>query len=188
MKNAIIYIIGFPGVGKYTIANEIIRQQHNFRLVDNHLINDPIFRLIKIDGKSRLPERIWDNVKKIWEAVLDTMIYISPPDYSFVLTNALFDSPIERAWYEEFKKMAQERKALFIPVRILCSVDENKKRITAEERAKRFKDINPDSPARHAKEFRVLSIEHPNVLDLDVTDLEAEDAARIILKHTQSKA
>lgn len=50
MKNTIIYLLGFPGTGKYTIAKEICKQA-DFKLVDNHLINNPLFTLIENDDK-----------------------------------------------------------------------------------------------------------------------------------------
>src|SRR5580698_1059674 len=90
-QNTFIYLIGFPGTGKYTIAQEIARKE-NFRLVDNHLINNPVFSLIPLDGQTKLPERIWDNTRKIWEAVSDTIIHISPREYNFVLTNSLIQA------------------------------------------------------------------------------------------------
>ena len=105
IENTIIYLLGFPGTGKYTIAREICAQQANFKLVDNHLINIPLFSLIENDGKTPLPPRIWDNVGKIWEAVLDTIIHIAPANYSFVLTNALSDQgDTDRPWFERVVK------------------------------------------------------------------------------------
>ena len=60
MQNTIIYLIGFAGTGKYTIAKEICRLT-NARLVDNHLINNPVFSLIRADGKTLLPESVWEK-------------------------------------------------------------------------------------------------------------------------------
>ncbi|MCD8491927.1 MAG: hypothetical protein LRY51_08510 [Geovibrio sp.] len=104
MKNTIIYLLGFPGTGKYTIAKEICAQA-DVRLVDNHLVNNPLFSLIWQDGTTPLPPRIWDNIGKVWEAVLDTIVHISAPDTSFVLTNALTDQGgVDRGWYERVQK------------------------------------------------------------------------------------
>jgi shikimate kinase len=41
MRNTMIYLIGFAGAGKFTIAKEICKSAEA-RLVDNHLINNPI--------------------------------------------------------------------------------------------------------------------------------------------------
>lgn len=39
-----LYLIGFAGTGEYTIAKEIAN--HGYKVVDNHLINNPIFSLL----------------------------------------------------------------------------------------------------------------------------------------------
>lgn len=187
MKNVIIYIIGFTGVGKYTIAKEIAAQE-NFRLVDNHLINMPVFSLVHLDSKTLLPPRIWKNIADIWNAVLDTIVHISPHDYNFVLTNALFEDPEQRAWYEKIEAMAEERGATFIPVRLSCSVEENTKRIVTPERKERLKETNPESPARNATEHQVLKIAHKNLIELDVTSISAQDAAKKIISHAKLKS
>ena len=45
MKNAVFYLIGPPGVGKYTVGT-IIAEGTAARLVDNHYSINPIFGLI----------------------------------------------------------------------------------------------------------------------------------------------
>ena len=41
----IIYIIGKPGTGKYTIAQEFAKL--GFVICDNQLVNNPVFTLLK---------------------------------------------------------------------------------------------------------------------------------------------
>lgn len=46
MKHPItLYLIGFAGTGKYTIAKELVK--FGYKVIDNHLINNPIFSLYK---------------------------------------------------------------------------------------------------------------------------------------------
>lgn len=187
MNNTLIYLLGFPGTGKYTIAKQICAQDSAFRLVDNHLINNTLFSLIAQDGITPLPERIWNNVGAVWEAVLDTIVHIAPREYSFVLTNALTDEgKTDRAWFDRVKTGAQERGALFVPVRLSCSVAENERRIVQPDRAARMKEIDPASPRRNAEHHTVLTTDHPNLLDLDVTNLSEKRAAEIILGHAMT--
>lgn len=186
MRNTIIYLIGFPGTGKYTVAKEIVRQG-NFKLVDNHLINNLLFTIIKADGVTKLPEQIWKSVSEIRDIVLDTMIHISPPEYSFVLTNSLLEGKAEdHTWFDKIERVAQARQALYVPVRLLCSVEAHEKRIGTRERAARFKEINPASPSRYAKNEEVLKISHPNTLTLDISDLSPGEAAEKILNHAKA--
>ena len=186
MKNTIIYLLGFPGTGKYTIAKEICKQA-DFKLVDNHLINNPLFTLIENDGQTLLPQRIWDNIGRIWESVMDTIIHISPPHYSFVLTNALTDqNKNDRAWFDRVKSGAEQKNELCVLVRLSCSVEEMEKRIVQPERKTRMKEINPASPRRNAENYTVLSVDYPNLLNLDVTSLTPQEAATVILNHARN--
>jgi len=184
IKNTIFYLIGFPGTGKYTIAKEICQLKPDIRLVDAHLINNPIFSLIPLDGKTNITKRTWANRVKIWKAVFDTMIYISPREFSFVLTNYLSQNdPEDVAWFEQVKAMAEAREALFVPVRLIIDPVEHKSRIVSSERKDRYKETNPDAPARYAAEDRLIEITHPNLLELDVTSLNPEEAAKKIITH-----
>jgi len=56
----IIYLIGNPGCGKYTIAQEICK--HGFTLCDNHLINNPIFSLLNYN---KIPDYEWQSIDSV---------------------------------------------------------------------------------------------------------------------------
>ena len=96
MKNTIVYLLGHPGVGKLTIAKAICAAS-DVRLLDNHLVNNVVFSLIHADGKTPLPEAIWDSVAGIREIAFGVIESIAPPEFSYVLTNALKNDQIGRA-------------------------------------------------------------------------------------------
>ena len=96
MNNVILYLIGFAGTGKLTIAKAILARAP-FLLVDNHFINNVVFSLIDMDGNSPLPPRVWENVGKVRSIVFDTMRYLSKPARNFVLTNELVEGDEEDA-------------------------------------------------------------------------------------------
>jgi hypothetical protein len=183
LENTLIHLLGFPGTGKLTIARELATAA-GMRLVDNHLINNPVFSLIHTDGKTKLPPRVWDNVGMIWTAVLDTIEHIAAREDSFVLTNALFDDDAQdHAHVKNIAGVAQRRGGVYIPVRLILSdVEEHKRRITAENRRAHMKETNPEAPARYLSR-KVLLPDLPHVFTLDVTRLPAKDAARQILGH-----
>ena len=52
-KTFIIYLIGKPGVGKYTIAKEL--ETYEYIICDNQLINNSIFSLLQYDGFKEIP-------------------------------------------------------------------------------------------------------------------------------------
>lgn len=187
MKNTIIYIIGYPASGKYTAAKHICAAHSGFKLIDNHLINNPVFNVIPIDGKTKLPDIIWDQTDKIRNVVLETIQILSPPEFSFVFTNCLYDNVDgDRDTYIEIKELSEKRGALFIPVVLQCDAGQAKLRIISPDRKERMKDINPDSVDHYRKNHPILRIEHPNLLTLNNTDLTAEQTADKILKHANS--
>lgn len=184
LDNTIIHLVGFPGTGKYTIAQEMARQA-DIRLVDNHLINNTIFTLIETDGKTKLPERVWDNTIRIWDVVADTMVHISPKHFSFVLTNALVEGDaLDLAHAARMRDVASQRGGLYVPVRLVVSdIDEHIARITAPDRRQRFKETNAEAPRRYAETRQVLNFPDAATLTLDVTKLPPAEAAAHILAH-----
>lgn len=183
LENTIIHLLGAPGTGKYTVAQEMLRLC-DIRLVDNHLINNPLFSIVRLDGKTKLPARIWDNVGMIWDAVADTMVHISPKEFSFILTNALFENDAaDKEHMLNMKRVATERGGTYIPVRLLITdAAEHVKRITSPQREQRMKETNPDAPARYAG-LEILKTGQPEELTLDITALQPADTARQILAH-----
>ena len=182
MQNTIIYLTGYAGSGKYTIAKELCKQA-DVRLVDNHLINNPIFSLIEIKGKI-LSSDVWKNTDRIRRVVLDTMIEISPPEFNFVLTNCLFEK--DKDVYNDVFDMAEKRNATFIPVILDLSEDEMVKRRTTHERAERFKDTSAENARRDLRTVKRLEIKHQNALTLDISDISAVDVAKNILNFAKS--
>ncbi len=186
MKNTIIHLLGFQGTGKSTIAKELCKLA-DIKLVDNHSVYAPIMTLIHEDGITPIPPRTWDNISKIWEAVHDTITYISPTDYNFVITNNLINEVEEhKECTTKWQACAKQRNGIYIPVRLTINIEENKKRITQPERTSRQKETNPETPANNAKKYTIIKTGHPYELTLDVTTLSAKDAAKTILDHIKN--
>ena len=183
MINTIIYLFGFAGTGKYTIAKEIAARI-DARLVDNHLICNPIFSLLRLDGKTKLPPGVWDYTRQIAATVRDAMVRLSSSDENFVITNFLSqEDKDDHRIYEETLVMAEKRNAFFVPVRLVCDLPELQKRIVQNDRRARMKMTDPDKIAVHYQNYTVLNPEHPYKLELDVTHLSPQQAADVILNH-----
>ena len=88
MRPTIYHLIGMPGVGKYTTAKELVALT-GAKLVDNHAIANVIFNLLDGDGVTPLPREVWQYVGAVRRAALDTMMNLSPPHLSFILTNVI---------------------------------------------------------------------------------------------------
>src|SRR3990167_409485 len=177
-KSKLVYLIGKPGTGKYTIAQNIAK--NGYIIFDNQLVNNPIFTLLNYDGFSKIPEAAWDAIGKIRNIIFDFIALENSKNY--VLTNVLEENEGDRSCYIQVEKLAEKNGFLFFPVKLLISKEENSKRIQNPERIKRYKSIDPqdayfDTP--------LLNFNHRNLLTLDVTNLSAENASLKILKYIE---
>ncbi len=176
-NTAIIYLTGKPGVGKYTIA-KALASDCGFIICDNQLINNPIFELLQYDGYAKIPDFAWDSIARIRNEIFEFLTKI--PQGSYVLTNNLYEDNGDRNLYEQVKKMANLRGSIFIPVRLLINEQEHLKRVVQLERRARWKSIDPQDVYDKRP---LLSIYHPYLLELNVSKLSAEKAAKEIVKH-----
>lgn len=188
LKNTIIYLFGFAGTGKYTVARQLA-ELTGAKLVDNHLINNPIFSVIRQDGMTKLPDMVWEKTWAVRKIVLDTIQTVSPPEYSFVFTNQLCNEhPDDHKLFQEIVELADKKGSAFIPVRMLCDVNERVKRIVSADRKARMKCINPAEANDSEAKYTVLETAHPTALTLDVTRLTPLESATAILSHIQARA
>src|SRR5437588_1103857 len=187
LRNTIIYLIGVPAVGKYTVAREIGRMT-GAKVVNNRLINPPVFSVIGYDGTDSFPfpQGAWAHIEKIQRAVLAVIRDCCPPDASFVFTNVLDASaPADKAWFRRIERLAKQRKAAFFPVWLTCDAETIHQRKDTKERRARLKDIDLTTISWWVNDFEILRIQHPNALTLDTSHREAAQTAQRILEHVQ---
>jgi len=183
------YLIGYPGVGKHTIGKAMVAQAGGLHerlvLVDNHYVNNPIFGLLDVDGIKPLPPEVWAQVAKVSDAVTTTIRELSPPGWSFIKTNYLADRPDERAGFEGVAELARARDSVFLPVSLRCRPEEHVRRLGDPARAERLKWRDREGLGRLIQEKGHLEPDHPNLMDLDVTRLNPDEAAKLILARGQ---
>ena len=187
LHNTILYLIGIPAVGKYSVAREIGRLT-GARVVDNQLINTPVFSVVGYDGTAAFlfPPGAWKHIETIQRAVLAVIRDCSPPDESFVFTNVLdARAPGDRAWFRRVERLAKQRKAAFFPVWLTCDAAVLQRRKNTADRRARLKDIDLTTIPWYLNEFELLRVPHPNALALDTSRREPEQTARAILEHVE---
>jgi predicted kinase len=185
LNNTIIYLIGIPAVGKYTVAKEIARLT-GARVVDNQLINIPVYSVIGYDGTDafHFPEGASAHIEKIRREVFAIIRDFCPPDASFVFTNVLGAAdPGDKAVFRRVERVAKKRNAAFFPVWLTCDADLIRQRKNSADRKARFKDIDLSTIDWWANKFEVLRVHHPNELTVDTSSSSAEQTARRILEH-----
>ena len=69
-----------------------------------------------------------------------------------------------------------------MPVRLLISEDERSRRIVSQDRKQQGKFVGVD----RRLSLQVISLSHPNLLNLDVTHLSAIEATKKIEHHIDS--
>jgi thymidylate kinase len=183
VKNVFVLLLGFPGVGKLTIANALASHL-GAKVIDNHWINNPILALLRDDGHATLPEGVREQRTKVRMAVLETVASLCDPMENFILTHADIDGDKRsNVSYEAMQQTADRRRALFVPVRLQCEESELIYRITSESRRERFKSIDADAARQRSRNANVFNPQHGNCLTVDVTDMDADEVAHRIFAH-----
>jgi hypothetical protein len=181
MKKFLLYLIGKPGIGKYTIA-KAISEKYNFILCDNHLINNPIFSLLRFDKIEKVPNFAWDCIERIRDNVFDFIAHDNENNY--ILTNVLFNWHVGQEIFNKVKKISEANSSIFVPVKMhLHDENEHLSRIQNPERKSRFKSIKPSDIE---KDKDLLDINERSLLDLDITGLSTEEIVERIVSFAES--
>jgi len=164
----VIYLYGAPAVGKRTVALELAKLT-GLKVVDNHIHTNLVLNFfpLKSNGywelRNRIRETIYDvAIKENLKGIIITGIYQAS------------DKDEIKNIIEFFKK--HKVKVNFI--QLVCSENERMKRVVSNDRE--------DKPLRSIAKLR------PNVLfakidfiehaTLDITNVDAKEAALVILK------
>ncbi len=185
MDNIFLYLLGFAGTGKLTIARAFARSV-GAKVVDNHWINNPIFGLIDPDGVSPLPDAVWSQTAKVREAVLETIATLAKPGANFVFTHDGIEGERYDADVWRGIQSAAAHRARLIPVRLVCSEDELVRRIQSADRAAMLKCTDPADAIHKSRHHAVLDPRLPGTLTLDVTSLTPEQSVEAIVAHIKS--
>jgi hypothetical protein len=187
-RGSILHLLGFPAVGKYTIAKAVAQAAalggERFVVVDNHLTSNVVFSVLDVDGVRDLPPNVWDHVGQVREVVYRTIEDLSPSEWSFLFTNVLIEgNPADEDVVQRLRAVAVHRDANYVPVVLTCEVDELLRRVTGADRRERFKWIDPGAVERFVTSRALLAVDSDAPLTLDVTKLSPDQAAHRILDH-----
>lgn len=153
------------------------------RLVDNHTINEPVFRVVNADGETPLGDVVWGQIDQVREAVLHVLEHVSPSDWSFVFTNVVFHEPEDLAWIDRYAAVAAARGSGFLAVKLELDAEENARRIGLPGRAERQKMTSvPGLLELRANRTLAQPDRHP-ILQVNVTQVPPKVAAERILNH-----
>lgn len=189
MNNVIVYLIGPPGVGKYS-TGKLLAERMPAKLLDNHYWCNPIFEIIEPEGRTPLPPAVWDRTNAVLTAVLETLATLAPPERNYVFTHAIWDDgghPLDFMIAGQILSVAERRKARALVVRLSCGATELAGRIAADDRAKRLKTTDVSQAERLAG-LEPLTLNHDWTLDLDTTDLSPDAVADVVMAEIAKRA
>lgn len=182
-KNFIILLMGFSGCEKLTVAQELLKYPY-FKLVDNHLINNPILSIIEQDGKTPLSKSVWEKVDIIRNTILDSIKELSPKKFSFIFTAEMLEGNDQsKSFFNKIKNIADERQSIFVPVRLICDEDELVRRIQNPARQKLYKDVNPERASKLFHDSEVFESLDENQITINNTKISPIEVSKIILDH-----
>ena len=188
MENLIVYLVGPPGVGKYTVG-KLLADRLGAKLIDNHFWANPILEVVEPDGRP-LPAGVWDRADDVLSAVLETVARFGPAGRSYVFTHAVSDPgghPLDQIIAARLLWVAERRRAHLLVVRLACGEDQLRDRISREERGLRFKTTDA-SQARALAALAPFPIVHDWILDLDTRGLDPAAAADRIERELASRS
>ena len=187
LAGTIIYIVGPPGVGKYTLGR-LLAERLGCKLVDNHYWLNVVFSLVEQDGVTPLPQTIWPLAGQVRSAVLETITTLSPPRWSFIFTHSALDDPSELTIFEEIKNVAQRRGSRMVVVRLSCrNPDELARRVGMPERRSRLKDADILSARKNAL-LPTLDPKHGDTISVETDGLTADDVAQRVVDQIHAQA
>jgi hypothetical protein len=139
-QGCIIFLNGFLGVGKLTIARAI---KDNLpadatRLIDNHILIDPAEAIIP--GRGPAHKKLRQRIRCVaFEALTEEMV--SQPNLKVIMTGGLVDNPEDTAILAEHLRIAKYANVPFCLIDITCDREEHGQRLetparTAEGKSK----------------------------------------------------
>ena len=181
----IIHLLGWPGVGKLTVAREMRIQAAalgvSLVVVDNHLTSVPILDIVEADGAGQLPDGTWEHVARIREVVYDAIESLAHPATTFVFTNVLVESAQRSAIVvDRLRGLAEVRGVAYVPVLLECRPSEHRARSSSRTRLEKRKWIDADEILRFA-DTETLHLPDGTVA-IDTTGIEARQAAGLVLQ------
>ncbi|MBD0391190.1 AAA family ATPase [Wolbachia endosymbiont of Pentalonia nigronervosa] len=176
MKTKLIYLIGFPGSGKLTIAEELCKIIDAV-IVDNNLFNNIIFDIAD-PCTTDVPDDLWEKILIVRKDLLAILAVCYKKSKHYIFTNELVEG--EKHDQEVFNSVVDfsEKTGMKILYVVLhCSKEELEKRIQLQGRHGKITDPEYVKSTEGKKLF-VPS----GALEIDNSDLSAKEVARKIVE------
>jgi thymidylate kinase len=176
----IIHFNGHGGVGKLTVA-KILAAKLDAKLIDNHVVLDLVVSSVGRGGPKYL-----SMISKLMNVVFDEIAPLTK-EKSFIFTNCLVsDYAEDQGRLDGIANFASQNQIPFVQILLECSLEENKKRITFENRKTKGKLMDPDILEKYYTSLVMYHPDKKHALRIDTTDKTPETVADEIYKYITS--
>ncbi len=173
----VILLYGSPGVGKLTVAEEISKKT-NFKIFHNHLISDLLDNFYESGTKE-----FSDKFVFLWTYLFKELLKINNEGIIITLAYGLqtFRGEKDDELFLKIKKSTEKEGAKLIFVKLECSKEELKKRITSKSRKKYNKLRSFCVLEKIRKKYNIdKNFSFAENIVINTTNLSAKSTAKII--------
>ncbi|KAK1637320.1 hypothetical protein BDP81DRAFT_393992 [Colletotrichum phormii] len=184
-----IYINGYPGVGKPTIANALSKLIPGSRVFHNHLVIDHVAAMLDRDDAESYNDLRTTFRKQALDAIAT---HAALAGKTFIFTDARESSPLSSGAARDHNAAAERRGVPFISVVLRCDLDENVKRLAGRrcvggDEAVSNTKLTDGEILRKVRDMEtIFECGDENEMYLGVTTLGSGDAALLILQHVNA--
>ncbi|KAK2051146.1 hypothetical protein LY76DRAFT_420300 [Colletotrichum caudatum] len=183
-----IYINGFPGVGKLTIAKDVRKLIQGSKVFHNHLVIDPVAAML--DRGSEGYDELRADFRRHALHAIATRLDLE--DTTFIFTDSRESSAAGSTGVKDYQRAAEVRGVPFISIILHCKLDENLRRLEGRsgggESRLSTKLTDGEVLRRLRENEQIFRCGGELELELDVTDMKPGEAARVIVHHAYTVA
>ncbi|KDN69430.1 hypothetical protein CSUB01_05347 [Colletotrichum sublineola] len=176
-----IYINGYPGVGKLTVAKELSKLLPKAKVFSNHLLIDLAAAVFDRPAEEYQPLR-----QALRREVLTSIATAkSTREVTEIFTDQQSSSNLGSSSARDYQNAASIRGSPFISVVLHCELEQNLTRAAGGDRDKGFntKLTDPDILRSIREREDIFRFQDEYELELDVTQLSPGEAAAKICDH-----
>ncbi|KAF5970483.1 hypothetical protein FBULB1_9680 [Fusarium bulbicola] len=181
-----VYINGYPGIGKLTIANELQQLLPDSKVYHNHLLIDPIDALVERSSPGYHEMRT--GLRRYALNEIATSEYTK--DKTWIFTDAREASAAGEMGAKDYEAAARKRGVSFISIVLECEIEENIRRAINPTRVANIgAKLTDETVLRLILEKETIyRFGNENELVLDVTKMSSKEAALRIKEHVDRLA
>ncbi|KAK1599025.1 uncharacterized protein LY79DRAFT_665578 [Colletotrichum navitas] len=183
-----IYINGFPGVGKLTVAKDVCNLIQESGVFHNHLVIDPVAAML--DRRSEAYDELRAEFRRRALHAVATRPELE--DTTFIFTDSRESSAQGSAGVKDYQSAAEVRGVPFISIILHCKLEEKLRRLEGKDsgdESRRSTELIDGEILRIVRENEeIFRCGGELELELNITDIKPSEAARVIVHHAYTIA